>query len=139
MEPAFSIIIRQRRFTALKISVFPASLFDEFADADLYRVQVGRSWLGGKRQQATFYTYPELMAIVERLSAEALAIPLAKEISPAMYPKKTRVKVYFEDYSKASELSFTSATPFQDENKTWCTYVVGVREPVKLYNLELVE
>ncbi|WP_415713345.1 hypothetical protein [Maridesulfovibrio sp.] len=139
MEPAFSIILRQHRFTALKVSVYPATNFDEFASADLYRVLVGRSWIGGKRQQATFYTYPEVMAMVERFSAKALGLPLIQEVSPATFPQRTRVKVHFEDDWKASELSFTCSTPFQDENKNWCAYVRGVREPVKLRNLELAE
>ncbi|WP_319764118.1 hypothetical protein [Maridesulfovibrio sp.] len=118
--------------------MFSAFLFDELASDDLYRVLVGRSWVGGKRQQASFYTYPEVMAMVERLSAEALDLPLIQEVSPATFPQRTRVRVHFEDDLKSSELSFTCSTPFQDENKNWCSYVRGVREPVKLCNLELV-
>lgn len=139
MEPVFSVILRQRRCTTLKISAFAATDFDEYASKDLFRVLVGRSWVGGKRQQATFFTYPEVMAMMERMSGEALELSLPPKIYPGNFPKSSRVRVSFTDPFKASELSFTRVTPFQDENKAWCTYVVGIKESVKLSNLEIVE
>lgn len=137
---ALNVTISAPGYRPVRAELFPAEQWPARGGvAGLFRLRVNRKWVHAG------YSFVDLMTAFGLLAggvAEFLQVGLAvpKEARAPELPKGTQVRAPFHFRGSYSPVrSHTITEPMRERGGRWVVLVAGIRQPVAVQDLEVVE
>lgn len=146
MIPAFRLTLKEPKRTQKTVLKWSCYASEPTHGSEIkYRIMVGRSWLGGKRERGTYYTYTEVMTMWTRAVANTLGIRIEEEPDPENYPLRQKVRISKEVARETHgglnyDISWIRSAPIPDnKHGGFKARVMGYPKMINLKHLTPVE